>query len=217
MRLAVQTLGTRGDVQPILALAVGLRSAGHDVVFAAAPQFRVWVERYGISFRELPSDLLDLMQTSDGRAAVSGKPAVVAKLRLLRAVGPGMRRLLEGQRKAADGAEAIVFHPKALGGRHIAEALRIAANRLRFGLDRLRLLVPRRRRRMDAAGASRSLSRGRAAAGLCRLRQHSLVRSAGHDRSCGRSARACRAARCSCGRVGRHGGAAASAARHDGF
>ena len=36
MRIAIQTLGTRGDVQPYVALGLGLRRAGHDVVLATA-------------------------------------------------------------------------------------------------------------------------------------------------------------------------------------
>ena len=35
MRIAIHTLGTRGDVQPYLALAIGLKSRGHDVLMAA--------------------------------------------------------------------------------------------------------------------------------------------------------------------------------------
>ena len=39
MRVAIHTLGTRGDVQPYLALALGLKQAGHEVLIAAPFQF----------------------------------------------------------------------------------------------------------------------------------------------------------------------------------
>ena len=39
MRIAIETLGTRGDVQPYLALARGLLARGHDVQLAAPVQF----------------------------------------------------------------------------------------------------------------------------------------------------------------------------------
>jgi hypothetical protein len=48
-------------------------------------------------------------------------------LRLVREVHPMMRRLLDAQWAAAQGAEAIIYHPKALGSVHIAERLRIPA------------------------------------------------------------------------------------------
>jgi hypothetical protein len=35
MRVAIHTLGTRGDVQPYVALALGLKAAGHEVLIAA--------------------------------------------------------------------------------------------------------------------------------------------------------------------------------------
>ena len=40
MRFTLLTLGTRGDVQPMVALGQTLRSLGHDVVVGAGPTFR---------------------------------------------------------------------------------------------------------------------------------------------------------------------------------
>ena len=39
MKVGIFTFGSRGDVQPYLALAVGLRQAGHDVFLCAPPDF----------------------------------------------------------------------------------------------------------------------------------------------------------------------------------
>ncbi len=36
MKVVILTLGSRGDVQPYLALAVGLQQAGHQVTLAVA-------------------------------------------------------------------------------------------------------------------------------------------------------------------------------------
>lgn len=44
MKVLIMTLGTRGDIQPFLALARGLLAAGHGVVLAAPqPQRRLTV------------------------------------------------------------------------------------------------------------------------------------------------------------------------------
>jgi sterol 3beta-glucosyltransferase len=51
MRLAIQTLGTRGDIQPYLALARGLRDAGYEVVLATAARFESFVTSHGIPRR----------------------------------------------------------------------------------------------------------------------------------------------------------------------
>ena len=39
MRFSIHTLGTRGDVQPYLALARGLLARGHKVLLVAPAQF----------------------------------------------------------------------------------------------------------------------------------------------------------------------------------
>jgi sterol 3beta-glucosyltransferase len=129
MRLAIQTLGTRGDVQPYLALACGLRDAGYEVVLATAARFESFVTSHGIPFAPLPDDFLDLMDTPEGRAALSGRRSLTWTLRLVREVRPMMRRLLDAQWAAAQGADAIIYHPKALGSVHVAERLKIPAFR----------------------------------------------------------------------------------------
>ena len=53
-------MGTRGDVQPYLALACGLKSAGHDVLIAAPSQFEAFVGTRGIAFAHLPGEFLAL-------------------------------------------------------------------------------------------------------------------------------------------------------------
>ena len=73
MRLAIHTLGTRGDVQPYVALARGLMAAGCEVVLATAARFEGFVAGHGVPFAPLPDDFLDLMDTPEGRAALSGR------------------------------------------------------------------------------------------------------------------------------------------------
>jgi vancomycin aglycone glucosyltransferase len=50
MRALLSTIGSRGDVQPLLALAVQLRERGQEVRLCAPPDFREWVDRFGIPF-----------------------------------------------------------------------------------------------------------------------------------------------------------------------
>ncbi len=83
MRIAIQTLGSRGDVQPYLALAVGLARRGHDVQLAAPAQFAQAVAACGIPFASLPGDFLAMRDTPEGRAALAGGAGTVARLRLL--------------------------------------------------------------------------------------------------------------------------------------
>ena len=48
MRVLLSTIGSRGDVQPLVALALQLQSAGRDVRMCVPPDFRDWIDGLGI-------------------------------------------------------------------------------------------------------------------------------------------------------------------------
>src|SRR5262245_8151516 len=50
MRVLLSTIGSRGDVQPIVALALGLRAQGHESRLCAPPDFRELIEGAGLRF-----------------------------------------------------------------------------------------------------------------------------------------------------------------------
>ena len=56
MKITILTYGSRGDVQPFLALALGLQKAGHMVKLAAPHRFADFVEAYKIPFVPLAGD-----------------------------------------------------------------------------------------------------------------------------------------------------------------
>jgi sterol 3beta-glucosyltransferase len=126
MNVLILTVGTRGDVQPYVALGRGLQAAGHAVVLVAPAQFAEFVTGHSLEFAALPAEFLDLLQTGEGKRAVSGKGN---PLKLLRMVQPMQRRLLDTAWQAANARpfDAVVYHPKGLGGYSIAEKLGAAA------------------------------------------------------------------------------------------
>jgi sterol 3beta-glucosyltransferase len=50
MKILIPTIGSRGDIQPYIALALGLQDAGHEVTFATHPCWGELIESYGIPF-----------------------------------------------------------------------------------------------------------------------------------------------------------------------
>ena len=96
--------GTRGDVQPFLALALGLQGAGVPSVIAAAPRFRALVEGRGVGFASLRGNPSDLMAAGGGSmaASVSGGIArgAVSTARFLRAAQDEYRLMLESAAEA---------------------------------------------------------------------------------------------------------------------
>jgi sterol 3beta-glucosyltransferase len=65
MKIGIYTYGTRGDVQPYIALALGLMDKGHEVSLAAPENFKSFVESFGVSFHPLYGDAEALMNTPE--------------------------------------------------------------------------------------------------------------------------------------------------------
>ena len=57
LRIVLATIGSRGDVQPMLALAQTLVARGHHPVVAAPPNFETWVKSLGFEFAPLGVDM----------------------------------------------------------------------------------------------------------------------------------------------------------------
>jgi UDP:flavonoid glycosyltransferase YjiC (YdhE family) len=57
MKIILPTIGTRGDVQPYIALAHGLQKSGHTVTLATHPCMRGLVDSYGVPFAPIGPDI----------------------------------------------------------------------------------------------------------------------------------------------------------------
>jgi UDP:flavonoid glycosyltransferase YjiC (YdhE family) len=57
MNIIIPTIGTRGDVQPYIALSLGLQKNGHSVTLATHPCMRALVESYGVKFAPIGPDI----------------------------------------------------------------------------------------------------------------------------------------------------------------
>ena len=56
------TVGSRGDVQPYIALCKGLLQDGHKCRVASHPEYKDWIEGHGIEFRAVGGDPAELMR-----------------------------------------------------------------------------------------------------------------------------------------------------------
>lgn len=122
MRALIITFGTRGDVEPYLALAERLCLEGHEAVLCAPETYRAEAAQSGIGFEPAGSRMHELVR--EGMSSAAG-PMDAA--RAARQMTAAMRDSLVEQWDAAQRIEPtiIVSHPKALGGFHIAERLGI--------------------------------------------------------------------------------------------
>ncbi len=104
MRISILTYGTRGDVQPFMALAVGLRDAGHHVCFAAPETFGDFVSQHGLEFVGLPGDPAQLSQ---GLVQAGMNPFQTWRMMFDYGMQTGAR-LLQVAYQACEGSQAIL-------------------------------------------------------------------------------------------------------------
>lgn len=124
MHITILTVGTRGDVQPYVALGLGLQRAGHTVRLATHAIFRDFVSAHGLEFAPLKGNPQEIMSGAGGQAwMASGRNPVAFVRHGLRLLRPVLRRMLADSLTACQGTEAVIFSTFAFGGYHAAEKL----------------------------------------------------------------------------------------------
>lgn len=124
MRITILTIGSRGDVQPYVALGVGLKAAGHDVRLATHEPFRDFVSSNGLEFAPLGADPKQILAGREGQSWLQSGDSLIRFIsRFLRLFRPLLKRNLADASAACVGSDAIVYSPLAFAGHHVAEAL----------------------------------------------------------------------------------------------
>jgi sterol 3beta-glucosyltransferase len=120
VRVLILTFGTHGDVQPYVALAQGLLAGGHEAADCTAEGFRELVSEAGVPYEHMGNDMLELIQS-----AMPGMAGPAQAVELARRMAGATRSSLVDQWEAARrfGPDVLVYHPKTLGGLHLAERL----------------------------------------------------------------------------------------------
>ncbi|KAF3902825.1 hypothetical protein AA313_de0206022 [Arthrobotrys entomopaga] len=121
LRFTCLTIGSRGDVQPYIALCKGLIKDGHKARIATHIEFKGWVESHGIEFREVAGDPAELMRVcvENGMFTISFLKEASSKFR------SWIDELLSSAWSACQDSDVLIESPSAMAGIHIAEALGI--------------------------------------------------------------------------------------------
>ena len=125
-RIAILTFGTRGDVQPFVALAQGLARRDHKVRITAPENFQSLIEGHGFEFRAICGDIEEIIGAPAIERAMKG--GVIRNLPSLVREGRGlMEEVYRKSWEASQGADILILHPKTLLAVDCAEALHIPA------------------------------------------------------------------------------------------
>jgi vancomycin aglycone glucosyltransferase len=121
MKVLLSSIGSRGDVQPIVALAVECKQLGHDASLCVAPNFKEWIESYGVECIPIGPDLKKMTG-----ATVPGKPALPSREQLRALADQMVRDQFTVITEAARGCDVIVgAGALQIATRSIAEAQKI--------------------------------------------------------------------------------------------
>jgi len=95
-RITIISLGTRGDVQPYIALGSGLQAVGHQVRVVTHENFQPMVTHYGLDYEPISGDAQALVTGQAGLHTLDGgtNPLLVMN-RLADAAAPIMRQVIQ--------------------------------------------------------------------------------------------------------------------------
>ncbi|KAF9932846.1 Sterol 3-beta-glucosyltransferase [Linnemannia zychae] len=121
MHITCLTIGSRGDVQPYIALCKRLMQDGHTCRIATHGEYKDWIEGHGIEFGHVggdPGELIELC-VENGMFTVSFFREGLKRFR------GWLDELMETAWLACQGTDVLIESPSAMAGIHIAERLDI--------------------------------------------------------------------------------------------
>ncbi len=125
MNIIFLCLGSRGDVQPYVAIGKTARELGHNVTICTGKTFRNLVEQNDLEFQECSLDLMAILQTQEGKQVFEEglKHPIKAIQYAKRVINPLYRKAMTEFYEACGKKDVIIYHPKAFGAVDIAEKL----------------------------------------------------------------------------------------------
>lgn len=121
MRILAAAAGSRGDIQPLIALSVALKRSGHDVILAAGASFESEAAEFGLQFGAVGMDLSkEIREAPEQYGRFGPARAFRAFNEMIRGE---MQRQFEALPRLARGADLVVAAGAQFAARSVAEAL----------------------------------------------------------------------------------------------
>ncbi|KAG7927080.1 hypothetical protein KL925_002451 [Ogataea polymorpha] len=120
-RFTLLTIGSRGDVQPYIALGKALMKEGHQVRIVTHAEFEPWIKKHGIRFASIAGDPSELMALMVTHPTINYNFIKEAKSKFRSWIDD----LLVTSWKACQDTDILIESPSSICGIHIAEKLQI--------------------------------------------------------------------------------------------
>jgi UDP:flavonoid glycosyltransferase YjiC (YdhE family) len=123
MRIVIPTIGSRGDVQPFIALAQGLARAGHTVTLASHPVMKTLVESHGVTFVPIGPDIDLAQEVADLR--LRSRNSLVGLVRGMRFAFQKLEQAHADILARCRPADLVVVPAQSAAGKNEADQLRL--------------------------------------------------------------------------------------------
>ncbi|WP_373528160.1 glycosyltransferase [Nostoc sp.] len=123
MHITILTIGSRGDVQPYIALAVGLQKAGHRVQLATHAKFEPEIRASGLEFALISGNPQEALASEAGQALMQTKNPLNFPRQFAGVLDPIMKTALEDSWNACLLTDVIISGTVAFWGFDIAQKL----------------------------------------------------------------------------------------------
>ncbi len=120
MHIIIMALGTRGDVQPYVALGKGLKKAGHTVRLATHQNFEGLVRSHGLDFWSMRGNVQEIAESPEMRALLEKGNFIAITAKTAREAQRAALQWAEDGLAACEGMELIIA---GIGGLFIGLAL----------------------------------------------------------------------------------------------
>ncbi len=128
MKIKVITAGSRGDIQPYVALGLGLQMAGHDVCIVTHKSFTQFIKSYGLDMYPIEVDPEELVNSEKGKKMLeNGSNPFISIKCFLELYKEALGEFLDSLLPACEGADALIFSMTAFACYFVAEKLKIPA------------------------------------------------------------------------------------------
>lgn len=124
-RIVLTTIGSAGDLNPFLAAGIGLRTRGHDILFAVEDNFHPTLQQAGFAVSHLSGDATTALAPYAKQLFGGSNPLVSVKTLLDHYILPTLPQKVKELRAACEGADILVSSAFHISGSIVADLTNI--------------------------------------------------------------------------------------------
>jgi len=113
MKIALCSIGSRGDIQPFLILGEYFSKHGHEVKVVSAKMYQSAAENYKVDYEYFEGDYEALANDEELKKMIGKNPFTMGKV-LKEKVYPILESSMHKYYEAAQWADVVIYHPKTM-------------------------------------------------------------------------------------------------------